>query len=271
MACLGIMMKNIKQPYETLPDGSTSIWRYIDLPKLLSLFERRSLFLCRADRLGDQFEGSFTKGSLDDFQSEWGSEFRADHRQYWTLAPRWSYVSCWHAADFESAALWAVYGGGNAVAIRSTLDRLTAAVPDSDTRNGNTLISQGVRRVVYIDYKSTHPHLNDLMGPLCYKRLAYSYESEIRAIRQELRDVESTDRPGGRALDANAPPGESGREIPVKLEELLTAVYVVPRAPQWYFETVAAVMRRYGLNGVPCYQSSLDDLPEFGIGTVGIT
>jgi hypothetical protein len=252
------------QPYEELPAGSTPIWRYMDLPKLLALLERRALFLCRADRLGDQFEGSFTQGSLDEFRAEWGSDFERGHRDFWTLAPRWSFVSCWHAAETESAALWSIYGGLNAVAVRSTVDRLREAVPESDTRQGDVLISQGVRRVVYIDYKTSHPYLNDLIGPLCYKRRAFAYESEIRAIRQELRSVESSSRPGGRALDANAPPGADGRDIPVDLERFVDAVYVAPKAPRWYFDTVAAVMKRYALDGVPCQQSSLDDLPEFG-------
>mgnify|MGYP001328643569 CR=1 FL=1 len=47
------MTTTVKQPYEELPAGPTPIWRYMDLPKLPSLFERQSLFLCRADRLGE--------------------------------------------------------------------------------------------------------------------------------------------------------------------------------------------------------------------------
>jgi len=232
---------------------------------MLSLLERRSLHLCRGDRLGDPFEGSFTQGSLDAFRVQQGTEFRDDHRRYWTLAPRWSYVSCWHLAEAESAALWAIYGGRNAIAVKSTVDRLRAAIPELETREGDVLVSQGVRRVIYIDYRATHPHLNDLMGPLCYKRLAFSYESEIRAIRQELRSVESSSRSGGRALDAGAPPGILGREMPVTLRDMISAIYVAPRAPAWYLQIVQAVIRRYDLNDLQCHQSSLDELPEFGL------
>ena len=39
-------------------DLSSKIWRYVDLPKFLSLLEGASLYLARADRLGDPFEGS---------------------------------------------------------------------------------------------------------------------------------------------------------------------------------------------------------------------
>ena len=41
------------------PDGAV-LWRYMDFTKFVSLLERKALFFCRPDRLGDLFEGSLS-------------------------------------------------------------------------------------------------------------------------------------------------------------------------------------------------------------------
>jgi hypothetical protein len=40
------------------PEPDSTIWRYLDFPRFVSLLTTRSLFLPRADLLGDPFEGS---------------------------------------------------------------------------------------------------------------------------------------------------------------------------------------------------------------------
>lgn len=259
-------MPDQTQPYEQLPTAEMAIWRYMDVAKLLSMLQRRCLFLARSDLLGDPFEGSFTQGSLDEFRERHSSPYPDGLQQYLRHVPYWSFVNCWHVADYESAALWSIYGE-RGIAIRSTVDQLRAAAPEVSARDGETLVHQGVRRVVYIDYRSEHPYLNDLMGPLCFKRRAFAFEGEIRVVRQELRSVAAAtdDRPDGRALDGRAPPGPPGREISVDLAALLDAVYVAPRAPSWLREVVSTLLANNGLDQIPCHQSSLDELPEIGL------
>jgi hypothetical protein len=36
---------------------NAKIWRYMDFTKFVSLLEKKALFFCRADKLGDPFEG----------------------------------------------------------------------------------------------------------------------------------------------------------------------------------------------------------------------
>jgi hypothetical protein len=47
-----------------LPDGDAVIWRYLSLPKYASMLAQKALFFARADRLGDEFEGSFPRRNL---------------------------------------------------------------------------------------------------------------------------------------------------------------------------------------------------------------
>lgn len=164
-------------PYEMLPPAETPAWRYLSLAKFLSFFINRSVFLCRADLFDDVFEGSFTEGSLRGHADEWGAEFPDNLMAMVRWIPCRSFVSCWHASEVESAALWKLYAGGEgSLAIKSTIGALQRAFPSTLETRGDLIINQDVRRVQYIDYRTAHLHLNDLAGPLSYERQAFSFE-----------------------------------------------------------------------------------------------
>ena len=44
--------------YQLPEDQGISIWRYMDLVKLISMLQEKPLYFCRADRLGDRFQCS---------------------------------------------------------------------------------------------------------------------------------------------------------------------------------------------------------------------
>lgn len=257
-----------QQQYETLPPDNTPVWRYISLAKLLALLRTKSVFFCRADQFDDVFEGAFTEGSLRELAEQWGGEYPESVIQLCSWLPSRSFVSCWHAANVESAALWKIYAGvEGSLAIQSTVGALKKAFPSILEKKGDDLIvSQDVRRVQYIDYLTEHSFINDLAGPLCYKRQAFSFEQEIRVIRQELPSISkpSPERPNGRAINLATPPAEVGREIEVNLDELIEKVYLAPSSPAWLLPTVRSAMERFGFTTIECRQSSLDELPAFG-------
>jgi len=254
-------------PYEVLPPVETPVWRYLSLAKLLALLRTRSVFLCRADIFDDVFEGSFTQGSLRDHADEWGMEYPDNLVTMAQWIPCRSFVSCWHASEVESAALWKIYTGGEgSLAIRSTIGALQEAFPSTLEYKGDLLVIQDVRRIQYIDYRTAHPYLNDLAGPLCYKRQAFSFEQEIRVIRQELPTIPHPreGQPNGRAVLMEPPPAVTGREIAVNVERLIEAVYIAPSSPGWLLPTVRETIKAFGFHRMDCLQSSLDELPEFG-------
>jgi hypothetical protein len=149
------------RPYEILPPAETPVWRYMSLAQLLSLLHSQALFLCRSDRFEDQFEGSFTEGSLRDHEKEWGTEFPENLIKLSRWAPCCSFVSCWCASTEESAALWRIYGPSlGSCAIVSSVGALQKQFPETIETAGDILINQAVRRVQYIDYGSEHPYLN---------------------------------------------------------------------------------------------------------------
>jgi hypothetical protein len=253
------------QKYEILPPADTFVWRYMSLAKLLALFRSRALYLSRADQFDDPFEGSFSEGSLRDQEKDWGLASPESLVTMTQWLPYRSFVSCWHASNDESMALWRIYAGSEgALAIRSRVGVLQTIFPEITEPTGDMILNQAVRSVQYIDYRTEHPHLNDVMGPLCYKRRAFAYEQEIRVIRQEIPTGPAKDRPGGRAIQLGPPPEQKGIQIPIDLMTLIESIWLAPLSPPWLVDVVTETMRRFDLGDIPCRQSSLDELPDFG-------
>ena len=50
---------SFKQP----ENNKIMVWRYMDFTKFVSMLENGGLFFCRADLLGDPFEGSFARAN----------------------------------------------------------------------------------------------------------------------------------------------------------------------------------------------------------------
>lgn len=51
-------------PPQAIPPAETQLWRFMDFPKLVSLLERKALFFPRANELEDQFEGTWSRATL---------------------------------------------------------------------------------------------------------------------------------------------------------------------------------------------------------------
>ena len=45
------------------PESDAVLWKYMNFTKFVSLLEKQALFFARADKLGDPFEGSFSKAN----------------------------------------------------------------------------------------------------------------------------------------------------------------------------------------------------------------
>src|SRR5260370_36919965 len=53
------------EPLVNVPGNEhTTIWRYMDFTKLVSLLEKRALYFARSDRFSDKFEGATPKPSI---------------------------------------------------------------------------------------------------------------------------------------------------------------------------------------------------------------
>lgn len=230
-----------------------TIWRYMDFTKFVAMLESSALFFSRADRLGDPFEGSYSRGNeklrpivykdipphILEMQRKDGENFNKWQRQ-------WIFVNCWHMNEGESAGMWKLYAQTNeAIAIKSSFSKLFNEL------NSETYIGL----VDYIDFDHDWIPEGNCFFPYVHKRQSFSHEREIRALFAQW----PTKKDG---FDYNAKPPAGGLEQKVNLNNLIESVYVAPTCPTWFKVLVENVCARYGV-AKQIIQSSLDAEPFF--------
>src|ERR1035437_1484741 len=236
----------------TPPDDPNSmIWRYIDFTKLVSMLETRALYFARSDRLGDEFEGSYSAANV-----RWRPKAYKDSLEMLPQMERiretirlHTYVNCWNLAGYESAALWGLYvppHGG--VAIRSSFRRLCECFlpsqeDEEEPTTGNSIF---IGRVLYADYENDLIPENNMMWPFVYKRRSFEFENELRALIQHIPS--EAGREGESRVADFSGPTALGREVTVDLDVLVEDIVVSPLAPTWFAELVRGVCGRYALD-----------------------
>jgi hypothetical protein len=236
-------------PELTAPDLDTTLWRYMDLARLLSLLEKRALWFARLDTLGDPYEGRPPKPVIDelwDIPAHIAPEEHSQRREaaehntrVLSRARLLLYVSCWHASEVESAAMWSVYSRfGEGLAVRTTFERFRACfAPDEEPS-----VHGGMVR--YVDFESYRPSSSNLFDWATLKRSSYAHEREFLGILMGPRRE------------------NIGLLVPVDLNMLIAAVYVAPVAPAWYADLVVRICRRYEVRA-SVQQSTLLEHPAY--------
>lgn len=234
------------------------IWRYMNLPKFLDLLETESLYFSQVSKLGDAFEGSLSRPSIERFRERYENSNSATKgpkadifaQEIYQLNQHFFYVSCWHMSAYESAAMWAQYST-EGIAIRSTFGRLKTVVePHPD--------DVFIGTVEYPDYDNVVIDFGVTIEPLFYKRRSFEYEREVRAVMPGVPGTGST-MPELLATFANQP---AGLKVKIDVAGLIEGISVSPNRPQWFGGLVQALIRRYGYD-LPVIRSSLEDRPNF--------
>lgn len=225
----------------------------MDFTKYVSLIAYSSLFFCRSDLFKDPFEGSYSKANLalrphvyKDVPSEQLKKMTEQISGFSKWVREWTYINCWHANDFESAAMWDLYTKtDDAVAVETTYQRLKNALPD------NSFLGL----VNYIDYDSEWLPEGNSFYPFMHKRKSFEHEKEVRAVIQELPITD-------KGIEVGKPNNQPGIKIPVLLNNLIVGIHVAPTAPTWLADIVAEVSAKYNVSA-SVKQSNLYSEPVF--------
>jgi hypothetical protein len=239
--------------------AETSIWRYLDFPRFISLLHSESLFFASAATLREQdkWEAAYPHKFIDASVERFASTILKDYRHKpqtmdgirifvrdcWANPDGLVFVNCWHINETESDAMWKLYAGlGQSIAIRSTVVRLAEsfnAYPD--------LVVCGT--IQYIDYETDSPLFVNVLHPFFCKRKSFAHERELRAA----------------IVRKNREPDERrGILINVDIPTLIESVYVAPQSPDWFVEVVKSVLDKYGFGSVAVQSSRLDIVPLAG-------
>lgn len=257
------MPVDVNHPSFPAPPPETILWRYLSLPKLLSLLVSSELFLpsLRILRNDDPFEGrptiqnqrlaatlsrdeefaqQFFKSHFpeltDDALAKFKESFIGALNGTMPSVADTCFASCWHARRQESAALWKLYAESQAgIAIKCTVSKLCEAI-DTD----KSLILGAVR---YCDFENSFTDINNILHAAFTKRDSYEHEHEVRLLHWELKQP----------MEERA-----GITVPCNPSILIEEIVVSPYADDWMVSTVAEVIRRIGFES-PVRKSRLLD------------
>ena len=243
-----------EHPVFEKPEKATAkIWRYMDFTKFASLLDKSALFFSRADKLGDPFEGSYSKFNIQlrpiVYKDKIPSEALETMSRYQKRLREFTAISCWYLNEYESAALWKLYLKSNeGIAIQSTFSRLKRSLKDEDH-------DIYIGKVKYIDFDTDWMPEGNTFYPFVHKRKSFEHEHELRAVIQKVPSKDGK-------TDLSKPLFDDGIYVAVDLKSLIERIYVAPTCPAWLFELTKSVTKKYGLDK-KVYQSSLDDVPVY--------
>jgi hypothetical protein len=176
------------------PDPDLWLWRYMDFEKFRDFIENKSIFFAKAITFGDPLECAvstkdneeylnslrsnaydfFFEHKLDGLSEKEKKEFKENKIQE-EIKDNKTFrdevlISCWHANDYESEAMWQLYKGENhqTVAVSINMCNLRNAFPKP--------IHLG--RVLYSPYEQVYPSKVRAFR----KHISYEHENEIRAV-----------------------------------------------------------------------------------------
>lgn len=213
-----------------LPEA-TILWRYLDLPKYIDLLRTCELYLQRADKFSDRFEGALTpllRKTIN--HAHENNEINYDADEFYRRCRMCSYVNCWSLGAWDNMALWQLYGGAStSVAITTTVKELIIACLQW---NENVII----KKVEYINhFKNPDMVIGFTTDLLQFKHEAYEFEREVRILVPRKKD-EWQNNPEAIRLPLQ------------NLNDLIRSVVVAPEAEPWFFDLIVDITRRYDVN-----------------------
>jgi hypothetical protein len=171
-------------------DEGTLIWRYMSLPKFLSMLTEHSLFFARPATFDVRWEGLFPPSFYTNtmqYARDHGENLRqfADELTKRQKMHQYGhFVNCWHVGDEECDAMWRLYGlSPEGIAIQSTKADLK-----------NCLHVDG-GDVLYYD-PNENIRTRTIFGPrdILWKRVQFSWEREFRVWDDDGDLLEKIDR-----------------------------------------------------------------------------
>lgn len=217
---------------------SLALWRYMDLARLISLLEKKAIWLARADTFRDRHEGRFPdemrrlmEKAYEDFPDDDPSPVK-DASDFQDYLLKNTFISCWHKNIEENMVMWEIYGRDtNAIALQTTVGRISKSI-DSSGLSGHSFL---LKPVVY-------ERSEDVRGALLYeecffrKRPHFAFEEEVRiSLDTYSRANPTKDTP-------------YGYELPVIINDLIESIYIHPDSSEWFVGVVNSITKHYAVH-----------------------
>lgn len=211
------------------PADDLVIWRYMSVDKYISLLQTSALHMCRLDGFDDPWEGYWPVGYR---------EFISDDMDIKSKA--YLFVNCWHANNYESAAMWDLYGSRHSgVAIKTTVGSLKRSIIDEEDFY--------IGAVQYVDYDHyVERSMLNIAVPAFIKRQSFLHEQEVRLLSFGFPAIGADGKCSDTRLQAMS--------CKVDLADLMAEIYFSPTMPSWLVTALTDVSEKYGLTD--CFNQS---------------
>jgi hypothetical protein len=218
-------MYQVDARFET-PSGGARLWRYMDVAHLIAVIRSGALYFAHRNQFDDPWESSFPESYK---RVAYGPDnppglLAPKDLELHSLLAR---ISCWFEGEHESVAMWRLYAPGTSgVAIKTTVDRLIAAVSEEK-------LTVTIGRVRYLDYDrgdfggdfGSHP-----LDPTFWKGPGYVHEREVRAVIQDPHGYLQSLAAGGPGLALS----QEGVSVPIRdFTELFERIVVSKNYPRF--------------------------------------
>jgi len=219
--------------FET-PNPDTIIWRYLDLWKFLDLLDNKQLYLARADKFEDTFEGRIPLREVRELDETHNLKQLDDFSE--RAIKKSTYISSWSMESSEMYSLWKIYSDyRSAIAIKSTVGRLIDSVK-------NDKKDQYVGLVKYINPKPPYTFSGNFFQLFLEKRKYFKFENEVRIIATQLYkdNQELLLLPEGLRLN-------------IDTNVLIDEVYLAPKADKSFKSLIELKLQSLNLNKTVSY------------------
>src|ERR1700749_3170858 len=110
------------------PSKYQQIWRYLSLPAFLYLLVQKRLHFSRPWHFDDHWEGRISRTQMNELLLNLEDAQRLDVApevlEIYVNFVASCGISCWHASETESVAMWKLYATGpDGIAISTTVER----------------------------------------------------------------------------------------------------------------------------------------------------
>lgn len=248
-----------------------NIFRYIEIEKLILLLTENAFPLSRMTLFNDPYEGSSPKRFIEIEKQRMktfiGDKKPKDYRENkdafvknsMNLEYNWRknyFISCWHANNYESEAMWRLYSNYHkGIAIQTDLNTLINEFPNEyDNKEYKSKIR--VAEIKYIDFNNPDQSLYKpvFVETSLLKRKAFDFEKEIRVFTHlgcgwgnEKKGIEPEIEEDYILLD-------------VDLKNIIKEIIIAPDSPEWYRKIILSIINKYDFH-FDVESSSLTEKP----------
>jgi hypothetical protein len=248
------------------------MYRYMEIEKLIFLITENALPLSRITLSNDPYEGSYPKKIIEREKKEFKQilgdmkpqDYRIDKEEFIRKSKErelsWRrnfFVSCWHANDYESEAMWRLYSNyQKGIAIQTDLITLIDELPD---RYDNKGFKHGIQiaEVKYIDFNN--PEMSffkpGFVETYLLKRQAFNYEKEIRIFTHLHCGW------GNEKIGVEPEIEDDYILLNVNLKNIIKKIIIAPNSPSWYKKLILSILKKYGYD-LEVENSSLAEKPS---------